>query len=257
VTIHPTIAPIPEDLPVVRLYLNDIDTIVQILLQAEQENRKTASEREWDSPVQTTFILGRYSGKAQTTCDEIADLPRLARESNDFVIFVSRDYGFNATVTVNKYLTKLQTTSSMTYDERVSLFHRIEHIFNLKKRHGPNFMRSTFRKMPTWLLFLVSLAWAQPILFAGDSLAKVIPKFWAFALATSVCATPWVIVLYGQSRGSTVIFRDSSAQQRIEDEKKKHFMAEIVKAVLYILVGIIVAVSAALILHKFWPAVKP
>jgi ethanolamine transporter EutH len=88
-------------------------------------------------------------------------------------------------------------------------------------------------------------------------LAKVIPKFWAFALAISLWASAWVIVFSGQMRGAVVIFRESSAQQRIEDEKKKRVMEEILKAIVYIFVGIIVAVSAALILHKFWPSTKP
>jgi hypothetical protein len=251
--ITPPTPPIPEELPIARLYLNDVETILQILLAAEAEHRAglPADHYSLRDAVKVQFTLSKYKDEQQQ-CDEVRDLSELAKRATVFNMKVSRR-PFDAEISIGFHANTLSTSGSMPYGERMGLFHKVEHIFQLRRMWWRNFVRKIGRSLPWWLSFILMFVWFYPILYFGDYLTKFVSKFWALAISLSLGMFCFVSVWIGGWNGSVVEFQPSSKRVKVREEAIARVGWETVKALFYI-VGTIITLS---IIHKYLPWLKP
>jgi hypothetical protein len=232
----------------------DVETIVQILLAAEAEHSAGLPDDHYSlcDAVKVQFTLRKYEDNQQQ-CDEVRDLSELAKRATLFNMKVSRGYSFEAEISIGPHKNTLSTSGAMPYGERMGLFHKIEHIFQLRRMWWRNFVRKTGSLMPWWLTLILLWVWFYPILYFGDYLTKFVSKFWAMAISISLGMFCFISVWIGGWNGSVVEFQPSSKRAKLREEAVGRVGWETVKALFYIFGTIL----TLLIIHKYLPWLKP
>jgi hypothetical protein len=232
-------APVPTKLPIARLYLDDVEDIVQILLDAEKKLGLEPLHYIPDDVVRIRFIVGK--GAKRRNCDTVADLSGITPKStNDFELHVSRPLRYNAILLISRSMNQI-TTSDVSYDEQVAVFHRVEHIFRQRRL----FWRNVASDLPAW-------AWAVSFfLFALviDSAAALLSKWAAVGVVIAGTILGAAIVMAARVSGSTVMFRNFSEHDEVQQEKTQKFLFEAVRLVGAFLFGML----TLYLKHKYWP----
>src|SRR5215472_15907412 len=118
---------VPTDLRAACLYLDDIEEIRQIILDAAAARGSLSIE---GSPAAHEIETGFYI--ADKVCTEIQDLPKIGRRTRDFEMRLSAQDGFKARFAVSLFLTQW-TTDGLTKADTWRAFHKIETVFERRK----------------------------------------------------------------------------------------------------------------------------
>ena len=232
-------APVPKDLTIARLYLDDVEEIVKILLDAEKNLNLQTVRAGPDDAVKIEFIVGK--GAKARTCSAVTELRAIAKSTKHFNLEVARDYRYRASLSIGGFTNGI-STRGLSYDQEVGVYHRIEHIFKQRRL----LFRELSSKLKWWGWGLIGLVLYLTGPVTG-SLSKIMPVGWAIAV---VCAgvVLYFSVLVAGDLGSIVVFRNFSEQDEIQREQVGKFFFEAAKLIAAFLLGMLSLYLA----HKYW-----
>jgi hypothetical protein len=232
--------PVPTDLPISRLFLDDLEDIVSILVGAAGNIRVEGP----DYPVTKEMSVNTR------TCTEIAELPEITRKTvNNFEIKVLRGHYFRGELSIRPYSSRLTTYGELSDAERRGLFQLVDGIFERRKLRW----RMFWDGLPAWVFGVGSIVAYICVMLVFWLLAHFVSILWALGIDAVAVTIFAIVLLLPRSRGGEVIFSHSSERGKLRHENRQKIGWEIFKAVLYI-VG---TIAAALFLHRYWPSIKP
>jgi hypothetical protein len=219
--------PVPNILPASRLYLEDIEEIVTILLHDGLGER-------------VTFKIGKE------LCDDIKDLPKIARRTIDFEISVEGPK-YSGRFIVNRVIT-YWGTRGLPREEAWSDFRKLEAVFERRKLHWKSLLHRTPQAMSlVGGLIGLSLIVAVFLDFTRRSRGVVgeIVFQSMFILQMALAA--------GLYRHSIVIMRDSWDHEAAREDLRTRIVAGSVPALIGAAIGFSGALLAVYLRHKYWP----
>jgi hypothetical protein len=218
-----------------KLYLDDIEQIIQILVEAEKER---SEERRSDEEVTILFQI-----HDQTTSD-IQDLSRIHPDStNDFLVEARKGTGFNASVRVYKPHTSWYAWG-LTENENWALFHKLEALFEARKLRWKKLLHA--HSSVSYRIYGAT----SVLLFALFSIAftHFVPRT-PVIVAIAILATLFISLRTGLSSHSIVIFRHRADHAIRGQEGAMKAVLEISK----LIIGFILGVLTLYLKHKYWP----
>jgi len=127
---------VPDEFPPARLFLDDIEEITRILVEA--------TEKLADQDEKSTVKL---SIKNQV-CDEIQELPKIARKTSDLSISVTSGDKFSSSTLRIGHIIFLYFVG-FTREQELNIFHRLAPIFKRRNLWLPTFVHSLcYAKIP-------------------------------------------------------------------------------------------------------------
>jgi hypothetical protein len=231
VTIQRKPKDVPTELPPARLYLGDIEQVVQIFLDAEKADRVRSPIPEYveeaRSEPKTTFTIRDY------ICNSVEELPKIASKTRQLVIEVSR-YSFSAKLDVDTWTTRWHSYS-ITPEEQLFVHHRLKALFEEKRI----LWRTAARALPWWVVSIFGFVWSPLILEAKPSVHP-----FAFSLILAIFVL-WVFAVSAQFLHTTVILK-----HRHEHSARRWDTAwKIIPPILTFCLGMLTLYLA----HKIWP----
>ncbi len=226
---------VPTSLPAARLYLDDIEAIRKIILDARQPSDH--------SQIETKFYV------ADQVCTEIQELPKIGKRSRNFEMRLTEKGGFSARFGVSSRDTQW-TTVGLPKAETWKAFHQLEVIFDRRKIRWRNLLP----RDPSTLSFVGYLI-VMPLLTdvmhrAGITSYHLGSTYFGIVMGLMVLG----IVLIALApmfllHPSVVIFRNSwDETERREDRNTRIFIA-LVSALIAFALGI----ASMALKHKYWP----
>jgi hypothetical protein len=202
VTIRTKEAEVPSEFPPARLFLDDIEEIVRILVAAA-ENRKREGELHED-PAKTQLTLTIKD----RVCDEVHELPKLSKKTINLLVKIERQYWSQTSLRFSRYGTSLGFYG-VTREEKLSTFHDLAPIFKRQNRWLATLVRSNLTLLRT-LFVLLTLA-NIAFIFVPKKQTPLMPALAIGLLGTAmgalVLATTWhhsIIILRHSSEPSPV-----------------------------------------------------
>jgi hypothetical protein len=217
---------VPSDLPPAKLYLDDVAEIVQLF--SSQLPLKPDSAGGW-LPCITKFEVG------QKQCNDIDDLPKIARETIDFKIEVQRERYNAITLSVRRYSTSW-SGHSLNDDLAWSTARQLQAIFKPRQRHLRKFLEG---------LYLL------PIVLGG-LLSVVIPLIHSNTKAIDffiIALVLYVVVFITVRRHTLVVFRYGSDLAARRDER----IGKIVQIGATAILAVLGTLTVQFLVHRWWP----
>jgi hypothetical protein len=231
VTIYRKPKDVPTELPSARLYLDDIEQIVQIFLDAAkaQQDRSPLPEyvKPADAEPKTTFTIRDY------ICNSLEELPKIANKTRQLVVEVKR-YGFSAKLDVETWTTRW-SSYSLAPEEELFVHHRLKSLFDDRRI----LWRTAVHTIPWWVASLLGL-------ISGSLITEARPSMHPFAFLLLVAILLlWIATISGYFLNTTVILK-----RRHEHSARRWETAwKIIPPILTFLLGML----AQYLTHKFWP----
>lgn len=234
--------PVPKDLPAARLFLDDIEEIVQLLLSAG-EVQHTSTVRtpvDWP-PLEMAFSVG------DRICDRIEELPQITKSTKNLIIQVMRGSRFHAVLVVDRFAEL--TTHGLRYDEQLAVFYRVEDVFKQRRLRWHLLTLENFRNAPRYTLGLGGVVIGFVFALMGTLVSKGMHLRWGSAIAIGGAVIVCLGLSWGLTRGTTVIFRNFSEQEELREKKRAGIVVEAVKLFVAFLFGML----TLYLKHKYWP----
>lgn len=236
--------PVPWQLPAARLYLDDLEAILDILLDAR--NNPAGETVPSDKKVTSTFVMGN------DVCDEIADLQKLGKRTAqmEVTLKIEGDTSFEAGLEIDPYDTRWMVYG-LTREQSWRTYRRLEALFGKRRLRWTSFLHTHFFLAP--LLGFVAFALlvlGAAVLFQGDlsimkrSIVSGAMIFPGLILAAAVLRV---------RRHSEVIFRRSWDDAASREELKAKVAVSVLTAVIGGIVGIAGTLIGLYVKHKYLP----
>jgi hypothetical protein len=218
-----------------KLYLDEIEQIIQIFVEAEKER---SEERRSDEKVETLFQI-----HDQTTSD-IQDLSKIHPDStNDFLVEARKGTGFNASVRIYETNTSWYAYG-LTENENWALFHKLEALFEARKLRWKKLLHAHSR-VAYWIYGATSVLLFALFLIAFTPLVRRTLVVVLFV----VLATLLISLRAGLRSHSIVIFRHRADHAVRGQEGALKAVLEISK----LIIGFLLGVLTLYLKHKYWP----
>jgi len=223
--------PIPDTLPISRLFLDDLNEIIDVVAEATK-----GSEEQ-------LVLKCRVAG---ATCDQIEELPKIAKSARKFQIDLEkRHYHFMLKLT---RFGARYSAYGFTNDEKWRLFRKIEAIFEARRLPFRNLIKVVLLDTPWWISLLFGATAYFGIPFLGGHVYSLFPKVLANALLlTSIVAL--VAMIWYFLRGSEIVFRDSQDYEAQREDRAW----KIIPAVLSGVIGFLAGIAVTYLKHAYWP----
>lgn len=234
---------VPRRLPTARLYLDDIEAIQKIILEAASRLPTRPEIDPTYYSIQTTFSVG------DQICTEIQDLPKVGKETRDFEMNLDGKDMFAARFSVSDDGTHWWSLGLATAD-MWQVFHAMETIIERRKLWRDRLVPGSVRKL---FALITSFALTVSSVFIAIILSKKISPAHSevillpvcFLLGIGVVPLIWRFVYYRDA----VILRFSWEQaERREDRNTKIAIAGVSAFIAFLL-----GVASMALKHKFWP----
>jgi hypothetical protein len=224
-----------DDPSIVRLYLDDVEEIVRILVDAGKNMKGRPSESGLDPPVKIEYW------DDTRPYDEIGEFPK----------FVQRDY-LKIRVTIGDYYqvrfwidshSKNLDIRGPNYNEKLAVYDQIQRLLRTRRLYWRTFPQRVSGMVSLLIIFLILL----PVV--AQWLRHSLPT--ALAYLISFCLTFYAVVgfVWVCDRGNVVIFRRSFEQAEIRRERQDKFVFEILRLIIAFGLGIL----SLYLKQKFWP----
>jgi hypothetical protein len=228
-TIRITDPEVPRALPVARLYLDDIEQIINVLSSAERKARHSEPEAH-DQPSPSFQVGNRCT-------HEIEDLPKITKRTSDFTLRLGRP---NLELVFQVDDRGLRWWSAgLTHADAWETFHKLEAIIKPKSSAGSGRARGATILAAT--------------VIAGFLATKLSPRANAdtagLVAAVSVLILSILITERLLGPASSVVLRYSYDQAARREERN----SKLLFAVLGWALGIATTLLGIYVKHKFWP----
>jgi len=238
VTIRTVEAEVPDEFPPARLYLDDIEEILKILVDAT--DKRTL---EWNGPDEELKTIVTFTIKDQI-CDEVQELPKLAKKTISLSVRVASQDGLPAiSLTFSRFRTSL-TPFGFTREEQLRIFYKLTPIFNRRNLWFRTLAHSHY------ILFGALLIISYVV--AGTFLTSMLNKQTAQTQAIVTELLPvaiGTILLATGLRHSTVIMRHSSEPSPLRQDLLQKIAVAAISSVLTFLLTLL----GFYLKHKYWP----
>jgi hypothetical protein len=242
VTIRRIDADIFHPLPPARLYLDDLEKVVRILVEAIENRKEEADRRDESARTKVTLTV---KGLA---CDEVKELKDIAKKTTELNLKVERGWGGQSSLTLNTYYSAV-TLIGFTREEQLRVLDQIAPIFKLRNLWFATlyYSNKTFRQVlfPLFSVALAIAAWTVPF-------NKVTPLKLRVAVMLPFLvlnATVFVVIVTTAFRHSTIILRYSSERSAIRQEMVSKGIPIVVASILSFILGLL----TLYLKHKYWP----
>jgi len=237
VTVRTREAEVPSEFPPARLYLDDIEELVRILvetIESQKEERKATGEE--------AKIRVRLTTKNQV-CDEVQELPSMGEKTYELLVEVKKQHWPPISLDFSRHSARVHFYS-FTTEEQLSVFYKLAPIFKRRKLWLATLVHSSL--LVTSLLLPVSF-WV-----AAMALVSMLNKNtqWTRAALIGLPATLVFIVLASTAfHHSTIILRHYSKRSALRQEMVSKALPVVVGCVL----TFIFTVWGMYLKHKYWP----
>jgi hypothetical protein len=239
VTIRTKEPEVPAEFPPARLFLNDIEEIVRVLIAATENYHR---EREHGgAQTKVTLRIG------DQICDEVEELPKIAAKTKELGISVEKGDWADSSLTIGKTHTLLLCFRFARH-ESLNLYHKLAPIF--KRR---NLRWRTFVHSAPWLISAYGFL-ALPLFALLQFLLKqAMPPTPAYALSAALVASLLIALIMGLFLHTTVILRHSSEPSAVRQGLRDKLPAALLGAVLGSVITFVLTLVGLYLKHKYWP----
>lgn len=226
--------PVPTRLPSARLYLDDIEEITRILVDAGDgllvEPGKPA--------VEIRFEVG------DQICDDLQELPKITRRAVDFELKLAcKQCGYTARLGVTPSIGWQWTTTGLPKETAWRVFHKLECVIAGRRPH------LLLRQTPWWVpIFFWGLV---VVIFNVTTLGKIKVglNLTTLAVAAGVFLALAYVTLRRRYGQSAAIFR----HYLDEDSMRREYAWKLIPPVLTFVLGLIGGIILTYLKHRYWP----
>ncbi len=223
---------VPNRLPAARLYLDDVEEIRTIILDAAACRVLRPEIDPAQREIETKFYIGNQ------VCTEIEDLPKIKKRTRDFEMRLSAPDGFSARFGVSGYSIQW-TTSGLTKADTWRAFHKLETVFERRKIRWRNLLPQN----PVSILVVLWSFLMLALSVFGSSIGRIVNKI---SLAILALIVPLGVFL---TRHGEVTLRYSWEQAAQREDRNTKIVIAGVSALIAFLLG----VASLALKHKYWP----
>ena len=239
-TVRTIEADVPSEFPPARLFLDDIEEIVRILVEAIEGGKEVPNRPGQNAKTQVTFTI------KDQECDDVQELPKIAPRTTRLSIAVAaQDWLPSATLGFSRLSASL-SLYGFTRERKLSIYHSLSPVFKRRKRWSAT-LAHPLRVLALTLLALLILIMIV-VLFTLPSLSHtlrmlgdIVMGLLAVAVAAAAVATTW--------DRSIIILRPSSERSALRQEMVSRALPVAIGCVLTFLLTVL----GMYIKHKYWP----
>jgi hypothetical protein len=224
---------VPREFPPARIYLDDLQEIIEIFREARQYEKY---ERSPESRETISFECGNK------TCDTVDDLKKIGGTTWNFEVKVDNFPGCSHSLKMQR-LTCWWWSYGTSRDGQWATYRKLEALFKHRKR-----WTAALHAIPLWLWFTVSLF---PSVIISVT-PKSSPFFWIIASVGISVVTAMVVLGIVRLRHTVVVLQDSSEQLGFKGVVSKS-VPQIVGAFLAAFLGVVGTLVVQFILRKYRP----
>jgi hypothetical protein len=242
VTIRTKEADAPNEFPPARLFLDDIEEIVRILVDATENRKEEWNKFNADAKTRVTLTI------KDQVCDEVQELPKIAKKTMDLSVSIEVQMSLPQTfLRFSRFRTSLRSVG-FTREQELSIYHNLAATFKRRNRRLVTLFRS-HRVLFTTLFYLLLLAQIPAIVFklnkqTTPTLATVISDV-AFPIAITI----GIAGLVTSFHHSIIILRHSSEPSPLRQELLQKIPVAAITSVLTFLLTML----GFYLKHKYWP----
>jgi len=237
VTIRTREPQVPDEFPPARLFLDDIEEIVRILVDSVDNPAEPRTPPPKDTKTKLTIST------KDKICDEVDELRDIAKKTTYLFVTVERTGRDTASVTFTEW-GALLNLSLYTRDEKLRMFHKLSPIFERRNRWLATLAKSHGTLVGA-LSMLLYFAAAIPVIFL---IIRQTPPLWAIAIGLLSLATVITVWATG-SHHSIVILRPSSEPSPLSQNLLQKIPLMVITSVLTFLLTLL----GFYLKHKYWP----
>jgi hypothetical protein len=235
VTIRTKEPEVPDELPPARLFLDDIEEIVRVLLDATEKRKKEVRLLEDEKTTVTLSIKDQI-------CDAVEELPKIAQKTPELSVRIEAR-GVGPSLRFTKHRTYL-FLFGFTTEQRLRIFNKLAPIFKRRNRWLATIIYSHIFVF-AWLWVVSVFGAITPFIFmlnkqTPPTLALVISLF-SVSIFVTISATAF--------HHSTIILRHSSERSALREEMIWKSIPMVASNILSFILGLL----AQYFKHKYWP----
>ncbi len=244
---------VPSEFPPARLFLDDIEEIVRILVDANEKKQKS-THPDKDAQIKVTLTI------EDQVCDEVEELPKIAKKTFDLTVKVEVQKSLPETsLRFRRYGTSMGSIG-FTTEEKLSIYHKLAPIFERRNLRWATVIHSH----PTWsgniygaagaaLLMLLGISLSVLLFGKGGTITTYLSRHeataWSLAAAVPILATLVIALKSANQRHSVIILRHSSEPSPLRQELLQKIPVAAITAVLTFLLTLL----GFYLKHKYWP----
>lgn len=221
---------VPDEFPPARLFLDDIEEITGILVESTE------------MPAKSTVKL---SIKDQV-CDEVQELPKIARKTSDLSISVTSCGDEFSSSTLRIGHTIFLSFVGFTREQELNIFHRLAPIFKRRNLYWRTYVHSNSSAFIMSMVFCC-LAYILIFFMPKDERTR--------ALGILIPANALVIVAwaFGGIAHSTVIMRPSYESSPVREGLRDKLPAALIGAGVGCVLTFLLGLLGLYLKRKYWP----
>jgi hypothetical protein len=243
---------VPDSFPVVRFYLDDLESIISILAAAVEPEKEPILDKPLatksivglaaaDKPLTTKFTVGGF------TCDRLDDLPKIAKSTRKFEMDIEKDWH-------SAYLRVRWSGVSIGFfglesDAQWIVFHKLEPIFESRKLLLAAAFRTFVYDSPGWVPLLLGSALLVVYLLVRKAVYSALSTPVANAVIPFGILLILLSVIYLATNGTEVVFRNSQDHAAQREER----LWKIIPAAIGGLIGFATGIMVTYLKCKLWP----
>jgi hypothetical protein len=238
VTIRTKEPGVPEEFPPARLFLDDIEEIVRILREFI-ESRETGSH----SSVEDLKIKVRFSTGGKE-CDDIQDLPKIAKSNRELSIEVARGRWVEAYLRCHPWLGTLWWSMGHSQEDKWSAFRKVQPVFQKRSRRWSTLLHS----LPWWLVLPLWTAPIGAVLLLMPLLYNLMSHRAAHTIQALMEGIIFTVMVIG-ARHTTLTLRNSWDPSPL----RQYMKDKLIPVIAGTLLGIAGTALTLYLRHKYWP----
>jgi hypothetical protein len=233
VTIRTKGADVPSEFPPARLFLDDIDEIVRILVEATENRKEEWNRFNRDAKTRVTLTI------KDQVCDEVQELPKIAIKTIGLSVRVEIQKSLPQTfLTFNRYSTSLRL-DGFTREQELSIYHNLAPIFKRRNLWLATLVRSLRTLILTLMVLFTLVDITLTLMFKKQTprtLVTVI-ELLTVAIGTTFVATTW--------HHSIINLRHSS--------EPSAFRQDLLQKIFLVVLTFLLTLLGFYLKHKYWP----
>jgi hypothetical protein len=238
VTVRTKEAEVPDEFPPARFFLEDIEQIVRVLVDAVEAHKGQQESTGEEVGTKVTLWI------KDQICDQVEELKEIASQTIDLSISVeTNSWQPEAHLKCNRIRTWI-SLPGFTRNEKFSIYHKLAPIF--KRR---NLRLATLLHSHDWLVMVL----AYPLLIGASApLISMLNKQTPSILQLVLCAVSVLAIIscvMAIRRHSVIILRHSSER----DDLRQDLIRKTLPVAIGCVATFLLTLLGMYLKHKYWP----
>jgi|SRR5690348_7556406 len=189
---------VPHEFPPARLFLDDIQEIVSIL-----EELETKGKARPDTKAAAPSALLSAGGGQE--CDDVQELPKIAKWNSDITIVIGNDYWPNTSLHIHPLYGSSWRGIGFTKEASWNAYHRLEAVFRRRNAKWPSLAHS----LPWWIKGIGGIAIVFSFALLADYLRKAGVEYSLRIGVLSAILIILAVLVFSGARHTSVVLRNS------------------------------------------------